>query len=138
MIKRITDPEEFKKATNDIFDLLNADAKENPWHQLLPNNKQSFINAFAHKSLLAFDVFAWANLNHERHKYDAAIIFVRQRNERYGEEFFAEHTWLSANPKIGFKLFAKALEFARENDFKYISMGCSVKSPNAETVKKFY
>lgn len=137
MIQRIIDPEEFKKATNDIFDLLNVDAEENTWHYLIPNNRKSFIDAFAHKALLSFDVFAWANLN-DQGKYDAAIVFIKQRSERYGVDIFCEHTWLSGNPKVGFKLFATALKFARDNNYEYICVSRSLKSPNADNVERFY
>lgn len=137
MIKRVTDPEEFRKATHQIFDLLEVDSEENKWHHLLPNNRQSIIQAFAHKSLLVNDVFAWVNVN-EKQQYDSCIIFIRNQNERYGKEIFSEHTWLSGNPRVGLKLFKTAINFAIEKGFEYISVGCSVKSPNSESVRRFY
>lgn len=137
MIKRVINPEEFETATNEIFDFLDVDSEENQWHFLIPNNRESIIKAFAHKSLLINDVYAWVNVN-EQGKYDAAIIFLRNRSERYGVEIFTEHTWLSGNPRVGIKLFKTAVKFAVDNGFKYISSSCSVKSPNADSVRSFY
>ena len=137
MIERITNPEKFKKATNDIFDRLKVDAEENPYHQLIPNDRESFIKSFAHKGLLVNNVFAWANLNSSS-EYDAGIVFSRNVDPRLGKTFFTEITWLSDNPKVGFKLLMTALNFARSQDFEYVSMGASVKSPAYENVKKFY
>jgi hypothetical protein len=39
---------------------------------------------------------------------------------------------------VGYKLFATAIKFARDNKFEYIQMGCSEKSPSRDKVKKLY
>ena len=137
MIDRITNPEKFKKVVNNLFDRLDVDSKENPYHQIIPNDRNSFIQAYAHRGLLAQNVFAWANLN-DSNEYDAGIVFARQSDPRLNQVFFSEIVWLSDNPKVGFKLLMTALKFAREKKFEYIKMGASVKSPAYENVKKFY
>jgi hypothetical protein len=137
MIERITNPEKFEKAVNNIFDSLDIDSEENPYYQIIPNDRQSFIKAYSHKGLLAQNVFAWGNLNNLG-EYDAGILFVRQPDAKLNKVFFTEQVWLSNNPKVGFKLMATALEFARNQGFEYIRMGAAVKSPAYEKVKKFY
>jgi hypothetical protein len=137
MIERITNPEKFEKAVNNIFDSLDIDSEENPYHQIIPNDRNSFIQAYSHKGLLAQNVFAWANLNNLG-EYDAAIVFTRENDPRLNQVFFSEIIWLSNNGKVGFKLLATALKFARSQGFEYIRMGASVKSPSYEKVKKFY
>jgi len=137
MIERITNPERFEMVVNDISDLLEVDSGDNKWHELVPNNRESFISAYAHKGLLAHKVFAWANKN-KKNKYDALIVFLETLDPRSGEKMFVENVWLSGNPKVGAKLFFKAIDFARKSGYKYITAGRSVKSPNSESVKRFY
>lgn len=137
MIKRIINSQDFCKAADDLSDYLGLAEEGNNYHYLLPNGVESMKQAFAHDKMLAFNVFVWANLNDEN-KYDAAIVFMKDKGPRHGLEIFSEYVWLSANPRVGYKLFATAIKFARQNGFEYIQMGCSEKSPNKETVKSLY
>jgi len=137
MIQRIISAKQFCKAADDLSGYLNLNDKDNNYHYLLPNGVESMKKAFAHEKMLTFNVFAWANLNSEN-RYDAAIVFLKDKGPRHGLEIFSEYIWLSANPMVGYKLFAKAIKFARDNNFEYIQMGCSEKSPNKEKVKNLY
>ena len=60
------------------------------------------------------------------------MVFLMQ------QKVFSEYIWLSANPKVGYKLFATAIKFARNNGFENISMGISEKSPKKDKVKSLY
>tara|TARA_R100000008_G_scaffold39370_2_gene22529 strand:+ start:4278 stop:4736 length:459 start_codon:yes stop_codon:yes gene_type:complete len=136
MIKRLTNPAEFKIALDDIFDLFGYE-NENEGHQLLRHNKEYISNAFADESVLVWDFFVWANLN-EHNKYDATIAFSNQKNEKFGEEIFSEYIWMSANPNVGYKLLTTALKFAKEKEFKYVTMTCAMGHPKAQKIGRFY
>ena len=136
MIKRITNPLEFKKLLDDIF-LLFEYENEEEGHFLVKHNKEYILNAFGDKNILAWDFFVWANLN-EHNKFDAIIAFVNHKNEKFGEEIFTEYIWLSKNPKVGYKLFATAIKFAKEKEFKYIQMGRVMSHPKSDKVARFY
>lgn len=135
MIKRILDPEDFKILADDIFNLHELENKEQG-HFLLEHNKETIVNSFANKYLLAWDVFVWAN--HNGDNYDAVIIFINDKNVKFGEKVFSEFIWLSKNPKVGYKLFKEATKFAKEKEFKYIIMSRVMKHPNSHGVKNFY
>ena len=135
MIKRITNPVEFKKLMDDIFDLFDYE-NENEGH-FLKHNKEYIVNAYANTATLAWDFFVWANLN-ECDKFDSIIAFLNHKNEKFGEEIFTEYLWLSKNPKVGHRLIGKALKFAREKEFKYVIMSCAEANPKSEKVARFY
>ena len=135
MIKRITNPEEFNVLIGEI-DLLFKYENENEGH-FLKHNKEYIINAFSHKHILAWDFFVWANLNNSD-KFDSIIAFLNHKNEKFGEEIFAEYLWLSKNPKVGHRLIGKALKFAREKEFKYVMMSCAEANPKSKKVARFY
>ena len=137
MIKRITNPSEFKELADDMFDLFEHHDDKNEGHHLLKHNKEHIANAFANKNLLAWDFFVWGNLN-EHHKFDAMIAFVNHKNEKFGEEIFSEYFWMSSNPKMGYKLLVTALKFAKEKEFKYVNMNCVMAHPKAEKLARFY
>lgn len=135
MIKRILDPEDFKILINDISDAFDFENKENG-HYFLIHDKQSIINNFGNKYILAWDVFVWANFNGKN--YDSLIIFLNEKSIKFNESIFSEFLWLSKNPKLGYKLFKEAVNFAREKKFKYICMSRVYKHPKSEKVKNFY
>jgi predicted GNAT family N-acyltransferase len=136
MIKRITNPTEFKKLLDNIFDLFEYE-NENEAHHFLRHNKEHISNSFANDRLLAWDFFVWGNLN-KHNKFDAVIAFLNQKNEKFGEEIFSEYIWLSKNPNVGYRLLAKALKFAKEKEFKYINMNCVMRHPKAQKIRHFY
>ena len=136
MIKRLTNPAEFKRALDDIFDLFEYE-NENEGHQLLRHNKEYISNTFADESVLVWDFFVWANLN-KHNKYDATIAFLNHKNEKFGEEIFSEYIWMSANPNVGCKLLGTALKFAKEKEFKYATMTCAMRHPKAQKIGRFY
>lgn len=136
MIKRVLKPEEFKVYVNQIFDLFKEE-NEKEGHHLLKHNRESIIKAFAHESILSFDFFCWVSINNNL-KVDAMIAFVKNKNEKFGEIIFSEYIWLSKNPKMGFKLLVEALKFARQNDFKYITINRVVKNRHFERLGRFY
>lgn len=136
MIKRITNPAEFKRLLDDIFDLFEYE-NENEGHHFVRHNKEYISNSFANKHLLVWDFFVWGNLN-KHNKFDATIAFSNQKNEKLGERIFSEYIWLSKNPKMGYKLLATALKFAKEKEYKYINMNCVMAHPKAEKIARFY
>ena len=136
MIKRILDPKEFKTLLDDIFPLFDME-NEKQGHALLKHNKEYIFNAFGDKSVLVWDFFVWANYNDEG-KFDAVIAFLNNKNEKFGEEIFAEYIWLSKNPRVGQKLLGIATKFAREKEFKYVMMSCVEAHPKSHKVAKFY
>jgi len=137
MIKRIINTKQFVKAVDDISNYLDLNEESNNYYHLLPNSPDTLKKAFGHDRMLAFNVFVWANLN-EQDKYDAGIIFLREKSPKHGVDVFSEYIWLSANPKVGYKLFATAIKFARDSGFENICMGISEKSPKRDKVKKLY
>ena len=137
MIKRITNPSEFKKLLDDIFDLFEHHENKNEGHYLLKHSKEQIVNAFAHKHLLVWDFFVWANEDDDGN-FDAMIAFVNEKNEKFGEEIFSEYLWLSDNPRVGHKLLGVALKFAKEKEFKYVIMNCVSAHPKAEKIARFY
>ena len=136
MIKRITNPDEFKIALDDIFNLFDYE-NENNGHYFLKHNKDYIFNALGDESLLAWDFFVWVNLN-EHNKFDAIVAFANNKNEKFGEEIFAEYIWLSKNPRVGYKLLATAIKFAKEKEFKYIQMNRVMAHPKSDKVARFY
>ena len=136
MIKRITNPSEFKTLMDDIFDLFQLE-NEQMGHALLKHNKKYIINAFAEKGVLAWDFFVWANVGDDG-KFDGIIAFLNDKNEKFGEEIFSEYIWLSKNSRSGFKLLSTAIKFARKKEFKYIIMNTAVTHPKHKSIGKFY
>ena len=137
MIKRLANREDFCQAVDDLTKALDLEGEDKNYHYLLPNGVDSIKKAFGHSRVLTSKVFVWANLNNSGN-YDAAIIFLKNKDPRHGVEIFSEYIWLSSNPRAGYKLLATAIKFARENGFEFIQMGCSEKSPNKDKVKSLY
>jgi GNAT superfamily N-acetyltransferase len=135
MIKRILNPEDFKQLIEDI-DILFEFENENQGHFLLKHNKETIINSFANKHILAWDMFVWAN--HNGKSYDAIIMFFNDKSAKFGEQIFSEYLWLSKNPKAGYKLFQESTKFARQKGFKYIIMNRVMKHPHSHGVMNFY
>jgi len=135
MIKRILNPEDFKQLIEDI-DILFKFENQNQGHQLLEHNKETIINCFANKHILAWDMFVWAN--HNGTTYDAIIMFFNEKSAKFGKFIFSEYLWLSKNPKAGYKLLKIASEFARQKGFEYITMNRVMKHPNSHGVMNFY
>tara|TARA_R100001377_G_scaffold78669_1_gene56511 strand:- start:142 stop:600 length:459 start_codon:yes stop_codon:yes gene_type:complete len=136
MIKRILDPKEFKVLLDDMDVLFKEDNEVNG-HALVKHNKEYIYNAFGNKSILAWDFFIWGNLN-EFNKFDAVIAFINDKNEKFGKEIFSEYLWLSNNPRVGRKLLSKAVSFAKEKEFEYITMSCVEAHPKSQKVASFY
>lgn len=135
MIKRITDPEEFKKVGDDIYELFSED--EIYGHQLgLKHDKDSIVNSFSNPKILAFDVFIWAN--NENGKYDAIGIFINDKNAKFGQAILTEFLWLSKNPKAGFKILQEATKLAREKNIKYVSLSTVENHPLSKRNERFY
>jgi predicted GNAT family N-acyltransferase len=42
------------------------------------------------------------------------------------------------NPNVGYKLLARALKFAKEKEFKYVTMTCAMRHPKAQKIGRFY
>ena len=136
MIKRVVNPEEFRKLLDDIFILFDYENKHHG-HKLVKHNKEHILKAFGDPSILTWDFFVWGNLN-ENNKFDAVIAFLNNKNEKFGEEIFAEYIWLSKNPRVGQRLLGTALNLAREKKFKYVMMSCVDAHPQSKKVARFY
>tara|TARA_R100001443_G_C3356574_1_gene178076 strand:+ start:255 stop:707 length:453 start_codon:yes stop_codon:yes gene_type:complete len=134
MIKRIIDAEEFKELTLDIDEI--ASDEEVYAHAFLKHDTQTIINCYANTHLLTWDFFVWGHHNGER--WDSVIAFVNDKNPKFNECLFSEVLWFSSNPKVGYKLLAEALDFAKEKDFKYVVMSAAVKHPQFQKVTDFY
>lgn len=124
MIERIINPNKFKKVLDDMYSFFEEENEEGGHQCGLLHSKESIFTNFGNSILLNWDVFVWANRS-EAGKYDALIIFLNEKSVKFNEVIFSEFLWLSKNPKVGYKLFKTAVEFARKNKFKYISL-CSV------------
>ena len=136
MIKRILDPDEFKVVMDDIFSLF-AKENESEGHACgLLHDKESIINNLGNKILLCWDVFVWASKTDGT--YDSIVIFINDKNIKFGKTIFSEFLWLSKNPKVGYKLFKEAVAFARSKDYEYISISSSANNPNTPKYEKFY
>jgi len=135
MIKRILDPEEFKVLASDISKLFEWE-NEHEGHYFLKHDKDTIANSFANKYLLAWDMFVWANHNGEN--YDAVIMFFNDKSAKFNSKVFSEYLWLSKNPKVGYKLFKEAMNFARHNKYKHVTMSRVIKHPHSHRVKSFY
>lgn len=135
MIKRILNPEDFKSLILDMS-ILFEEEDASSGHVFLKHDKESIINSFGNKHILAWDMFVWANYNGS--KYDAIIMFFNDKSAKFNQKIFSEYLWLSKNPKAGFKLFKEATKYARQNKYKYISMNTVMKHPKSSKVVKFY
>ena len=136
MIKRLTSPQDFNKCITDLSDLFESENKKQG-HYFLKHDKGHIINAFSHSQILAWDFFVWANIN-KNGTCDAMIAFLNNKNEKFGESIFSEYLWLSKNAKVGYKLLAKALAFARKKEFKYVTMSAVCNNPSFDKVTRFY
>lgn len=135
MIKRITNPFEFEKLADDIYELFEPhDFAEG--HALLNHSLQTIKNNFSHPSILAWDFLVWGNLKDD--KFDAMIAFNKARCPKFNEEIIHEFLWLSKNPRAGYKLFKTATDAARKMGCKYVSMSTVVNNPSHEKLKSFY
>jgi GNAT superfamily N-acetyltransferase len=137
MIERILNGHKFKILADDIFSIFDKENLEEAHQCGLIHDKACIVRNLGNSSLLEWDVFVWANKNKDG-KYDAVIIFLNDKNIKFNEHIFSEWVWLSKNPKVGFKLFKKAIDFAREKGFKYISINSVEKTKNCERNEKFY
>lgn len=134
-IIRILDINEFHKVCDDLMDLFKKEDIEQA-HFFLKHNIESIKIALSHPSILTWDFFIWAHKS--QNKYDAVIAFVNDKNIKFGVRVFNEFIWLSKNPKVGLKLFKKAVSFAQENEFKYIIMHSVIKNSKHKKVTNFY
>ena len=131
MIKRI-----LTKVLDDVFVLFDQNDQEHG-HQLgLVHNKQTMIDNFGHEKLLIWDVFVWANINDG--ECDAIGIFLSDRSVKFGRKIFNEFLWISKNPMVGYKILKKAINFARENEYEFISMHTVERQPNTPRYERFY
>jgi hypothetical protein len=135
MIKRILNPDDVIVLMNDIFILFEL---ENSSEDLsfIKYDKETMINSFANKHLLAWDYYIWAN--HNGKNYDAIIIFLNEKSIFFNKKIFSELIWLSKNKKIGHKLFKEACNFAIEKNFEYITMKTCMTNKNSYSVSQFY
>tara|TARA_R110002020_G_scaffold5685_2_gene23386 strand:- start:391 stop:849 length:459 start_codon:yes stop_codon:yes gene_type:complete len=136
MVERITDPDKFKKVVNDIYKFFNEKDKTQ-FHKFLPHDKDCIIACFSNKKILLWDFFVWANLGKDEN-YDAVIAFINNKNEKFGKNIFAEYIWASNNPKVSFKLLGKAMEFAKKQQFEYVSMSAVTESKKFDKICNFY
>lgn len=134
-IKRILNISEFHRALDDIIELIKEE-DEFQLHNFLKHDAKSVKNNISHPSILAWDFFVWGH--EENGKYDALIIFINDKNIKFGIPIFSEFAWISKNSKVGFKLLKEALSFAREKKFQYIIMSTVVRHPKHEKIKNFY
>lgn len=134
-IKRIVSADEFNTVIDDL-ELLFSKENSHHGHQLLAHDKECIKRSFAHSSILAWDLFVWANETNG--KFDAIIAFVNEKNPKFNAVIFSEFLWLSKNPKVGYRLFKTAIDFARNKGFEFISMNTVTKHPSHEKIKRFY
>ena len=137
MIERIFTGAKFKALVDDIFDLFGEENKHEAHQCGLLHDQQSIISNLGHESLLQWDVFVWGNKNKEG-KYDAIVIFINDKNVKFNKFIFSEFVWLSKNPKVGYKLFKTAIDYARERGFEYVSVSSVEKTKKSERNEKFY
>lgn len=134
-IERILKIEDVHQALDDLMDLFFTENSEQG-HQFLLHDLQSIKKSLINVSMLTWDFFIWANKKED--KYDAIIIFVNDKNIKFGIPIFSEFLWLSKNPKVGYKLLKQAILFAKSKNFKYITMSTVVKSLKYKKLKSFY
>jgi hypothetical protein len=137
MIERVLTAPKFKILADDIFSLFGEENEHESHVCGLTHDKESIVRNIGHPSLLQWDVFVWANKNVEG-KYDAVVIFVNDKNAKFNTSIFSEFVWLSKNPKVGYKLLKKAIDFAREKGFEYISISSVEKTKNCKKNESFY
>jgi hypothetical protein len=134
-IKRITNPEEFCQVIDDLHSLFHME-NVNQGHFFLPASPESIKLAFGHTVILAWDFFVWASKTNG--KFDAAIMFINDKNVKFGKKIFSEYAWVSKNPHAGYKLLQTAIKFARQMEFEIMMMGTMVNHPKHEKIKSFY
>lgn len=134
-IQRITNPDDFCRMIDDL-EVLFSQEDITSGHQLLKHNAETIKASFGHTQLLNWDLFVWGH--EDNHHYDSCIIFYNDKNAKFGKRIFSEFLWLSKNPKVGYKLFKTAVEFARKQKFEFISMSTVVKHPKHSKTKSFY
>ena len=136
MIKRITNPKEAEALAKDIREIFPSIDDNSIGHYFLEHNVDSILEVFNNKQSLYCSCFVWAN--EEDSKFDSIVVFLRDNNPKFGSEIFTEYLWLSKNPKIGFKLLKTAIDFARANNFEYISVSHTEKNPQKEKLARLY
>jgi hypothetical protein len=134
-IQRITNPVDFCCLIDDLGGLFSIEDISSG-HQLLKHNAETIKASFGHAQLLNWDLFVWGNKNNNH--YDSCIMFYNDKSAKFGSRIFSEFLWLSKNPKVGYKLFKTAVDFARKQNFEFISMSTVVKHPKHEKIKSFY
>lgn len=134
-IKRITNPNDFNQAIDDLADLFSNENFEQG-HQLLLHDKECIKRSFGNVSILSWDLFVWGHKSNG--KFDAIIAFINDKNPKFNTRIFSEFLWLSKNKKAGFKLFKIAIDFARNKGFEFISMNTVCKNNSHEKLKNFY
>ena len=78
------------------------------------------------------------NENIENDKYNGFIAFFNDKSEKFNESIFSQYAWFSSNERCGYKLLATALKFAKEKEFKYVSMDSVTNNPKHKKLQKFY
>jgi hypothetical protein len=131
MIKRILNPNDLKKLSADIAEL-------NPRndYNFVTYNLESLYHGFAHKSVLAWEFFVWANLQND--KYTGYIAFLNHKSQVFNEKVFQEYGWFSSDKKSGYKLLVTALKFAKDKKFDCVAMSSVVDSPKHKKLNRFY
>lgn len=136
MIKRITDPEEFKELITQLDNIFELENTEQGHVCDLKHNKDTIISAFANKQLLNFDVFVWASKNGD--VFDSACIFLNERSIKFGVKMFVEFLWVSKSQKTGFRVFKEAVKFARSKNFDCICVSTVEKNKSTPKYEKFF
>ena len=137
MIKKVVNPEEFKKVVDDVYSLF-LSLEEDESHHFLKHDPESIKNNLSDPTTLSFRLHVWAHYN-EDGNCDGTIMFWGGYDIKFGVDTFTEFIWLCADPKVSISLFKTAEKWAKDSGkYSYISTSVVEKMPQADTLKSLY
>ena len=134
-IKKILTEEECSLFAKDIVDLYIKDGNKYT-HFDIDYDFETLRKSCNHSSLLNWNLHTWGHFNGE--KWDGCFVGSSRISEKTSKKIFEEYLWFSKNPKIGFKLFQTALDFAKNTNCNVFVSNLMSASEKAEKLRRFY
>lgn len=137
MIVSIKNNNDFIKVIEDVF--LSEKTKVAFEHKDISFafDKESIINNSPIDALLIWDHLVWANLNEEG-LYDSVLWFIRNRDISLNEQFLEEYFCFCKNEEEKISLLNEAMNFAKDNGFKYVKCKLLDNDPSKDLLEKLY
>lgn len=135
MIQRITSPNAFCKAMDDMYEAFGEEDKVNH-HPNLPHDVPSIKNALANSKLLQWRYPTWGS--HSSGVYSGLLVCEMAYNMKFNCHMLAEVMWLSKDGTSGYKMFKEAESFAIKNNIKVLVFSAITQNPIFNKLDNFY